>query len=152
MTMLLAAAILTWMILWMGVQGRQVQLGLEREVEAAALRRQASAIFVVAFLAVVREGIETALFLSAAAFQDEQTTVVLGGLAGIATACALGWGLYRATIRLNVRRFFQVTGCPDPSPPGSSPTPYTNLSGCCRRWSIRSGTERHLERRRRRAR
>jgi high-affinity iron transporter len=110
MTMLLAAAILTWMILWMGVQGRQVQLSLEREVEAAALRRQASAIFVVAFLAVVREGIETALFLSAAAFQDEQAMVVLGGLAGIATACALGWGLYRATIRLNVRRFFQVTG------------------------------------------
>jgi high-affinity iron transporter len=109
-TMLLAAAVLTWMILWMGVQGRQVQLGLERDVEQAALRRQASAIFVVAFLAVLREGIETALFLSAAAFQDEQAAVVLGGLAGIATACVLGWGLYRATIRLNLRRFFQVTG------------------------------------------
>jgi high-affinity iron transporter len=58
----------------------------------------------------MREGIETALFLSAAAFQDDQTAVVLGGLMGIATACVLGWGLYRATIRLNVRRFFQVTG------------------------------------------
>ena len=110
LTMLLAAGILTWMILWMGVQGRQVQLSLQREVEAAALRRQAGAIFLVAFVAVVREGIETALFLSAAAFQDAQSAVVLGGLAGIATACALGWGLYRATIRLNVRRFFQVTG------------------------------------------
>jgi high-affinity iron transporter len=109
-TMLLAAGILTWMILWMGMQGRQVQLGLEREVEQAASRRQASAVFVVAFLAVMREGIETALFLSAAAFQDEQTAVVLGGLAGIAAACLLGWGLYRATIRLNVGRFFQVTG------------------------------------------
>jgi len=109
-TMLLAAGILTWMILWMGVQGRQVQIGLERQVAAAASRRQASAIFVVAFLAVMREGIETALFLSAAAFQDDQTAVVLGGLAGIATACGLGWGLYRATIRLNVRHFFQVTG------------------------------------------
>ena len=110
LTMLLAAGILTWMILWMGVQGRQVQLGLEREVQQAVVRRHASAIFVVTFLAVVREGIETALFLSAAAFQDEQVAVVLGGLAGIATACALGWGLYRATIRLSVRRFFQVTG------------------------------------------
>jgi high-affinity iron transporter len=109
-TMLLAAGILTWMILWMGIQGRQVQLGLERQVEQAALRRQASAVFVVAFLAVMREGIETALFLSAAAFQDEQTAVVLGGLAGIAVACLLGWGLYRATIRLNLPRFFQVTG------------------------------------------
>jgi high-affinity iron transporter len=109
-TMLLAAGILTWMILWMGVQGRQIQLGFEREVEQAAMRRQASAVFVVAFLAVMREGVETALFLSAAAFQDSQTAVVLGGLAGISTAAVLGWGLYRATIRLSVRRFFQVTG------------------------------------------
>ncbi len=109
-TMLLAAGILTWMILWMGVHGRQVQLGLQRDVEEAALRRQASAIFVVAFIAVLREGIETALFLTAAAFQDEQAAVVAGGLAGIATAAVLGWGLYRATIRLSLRRFFQVTG------------------------------------------
>ena len=110
LTMLLAAGILTWMILWMGAQGRQIQHGLEREVEQAVLRRQAGAIFVVTFLAVVREGIETSLFLSAAAFQDAQAAVVLGGLAGIALASALGWGLYRATIRLSVRRFFQVTG------------------------------------------
>jgi len=110
LTMLLAAGILTWMILWMGVNGRRVQLGLERDVEEAALRRQTSAIFVVTFIAVLREGVETALFLSAAAFQDAQTAVVLGGLAGIATAAVLGWGLYRATIRLSLRRFFQVTG------------------------------------------
>lgn len=109
-TMLLAAGVLTWMIVWMTRQGRQVQAGLEREVEFAARRRQRTAIFAVAFVAVLREGIETALFLSAAAFQDEQAAVVLGGLAGIATAALLGWGLYRATIRLNLRAFFQVTG------------------------------------------
>ncbi|HMK08621.1 MAG TPA: FTR1 family protein, partial [Anaerolineales bacterium] len=110
LTLLLAAGLLTWMILWLGAHGRSMQLGLEREVEQAALTRQASAIFLVAFLAVVREGIETALFLSAAAFQDGQARVVAGGLAGIATSCVLGWLLYRATIRLNLRRFFQLTG------------------------------------------
>jgi high-affinity iron transporter len=110
LTMLLAAGVLTWMILWLGIQGRQIQAGLEREMEQAALKRQAGAIFVIAFLAVMREGIETALFFSAAAFRDEQTAVVLGGLAGLVTAGVLGWLLYRATIRLNVRRFFQVTG------------------------------------------
>src|SRR3972149_8383737 len=99
-TMLLAAGIQTWMILWMGVQGRQVQIGLERQVAAAAARRQASALFVVAFLAVMRGGIAAASFLCAAAFQDAQTAVALGGLAGIATAAGLGWGLYRATVRL----------------------------------------------------
>lgn len=109
-TMLLAAGVLTWMIIWMAQQGRQAQAGIERDVHAAAVRRQRSAIFAVAFIAVLREGIETALFLSAAAFQDEQTAVVVGGLAGIASAALLGWGLYRATIRLNLRTFFQVTG------------------------------------------
>jgi high-affinity iron transporter len=68
-TMILAAGILTWMILWMSVHGRQVQLGLERDVTEAALRRQASAIFVVAFIAVLREGIETALFLTRPPFR-----------------------------------------------------------------------------------
>jgi high-affinity iron transporter len=110
LTMLLAAGVLTWMILWLGVHGRQMQLGIEKEVEQAALKRQATAVFAVAFLAVLREGIETALFLSAAAFQDAQVPVVLGGLAGIATASLLGWLLFRATIRLNVRGFFRLTG------------------------------------------
>lgn len=109
-TMLLAAGVLTWMIVWMAQQGRSVQAGLELDVEEAARRRQRTAVFAVAFFAVLREGIETALFLSAAAFQDEQASVFLGGLAGIATAALLGWGLYRATIRLNLRAFFQITG------------------------------------------
>lgn len=109
-TMLLAAGVLTWMIFWMARQGRQLQQGLEHEVEMAALRRQAGAVFGIAFFAVLREGIETALFLSAAAFQDNQAAVVAGGLAGIASAAILGWGLYRATIRLSLRQFFRVTG------------------------------------------
>jgi high-affinity iron transporter len=110
LTMLFASGVLTWMILWMSVQGRRIQLGLERDIEQAALQRQAGAIFTIAFLAVLREGVETALFLSAAAFQDPQAAVVVGGLAGIASAALLGWLLYRATIKLNVRRFFQITG------------------------------------------
>jgi high-affinity iron transporter len=109
-TMLIAAAVLTWMILWMSQQGRSVQRGIERDVESAAVRQQATAIFAVAFFAVLREGVETALFLTAAAFQDARTSVLVGGLAGIASACILGWGLYRATLRLNLGRFFQFTG------------------------------------------
>ncbi|HSR46651.1 MAG TPA: FTR1 family protein [Anaerolineales bacterium] len=108
--MLFASGVLTWMILWMAQQGRQSQLGIEREIEVAATRRQRTAVFAIAFFAVLREGIETALFLSAAAFQDSQAGVFAGGLAGIATAALLGWGLYRATIRLDIRGFFRVTG------------------------------------------
>ncbi len=109
-TMLLAAGVLTWMILWMSRQGRSLQTGLEREVEQAALRRQAGAVLGIAFLSVLREGIETALFLSAAAFQDNQTAVVVGGGLGILTAGFLGWGLYRTTIQLDLRQFFRFTG------------------------------------------
>lgn len=109
-TMLLAAGVLTWMIVWMAQQGARSQRALEQEVELAAQRPQRTAIFAVAFIAVLREGIETALFLTAAAFQDHQSAVLVGGLAGIATAILLGWGLYRATISLDLRPFFQVTG------------------------------------------
>lgn len=108
--MLLASCVLTWMILWMARQGRESRLGIERDLKVAATRRQRTAVFAIAFFAVLREGIETALFLSAAAFQDSQAGVFTGGLSGIATAALLGWGLYRATIRLDVRGFFRVTG------------------------------------------
>lgn len=109
-TMLLAAGVLTWMVLWMSRQGQRVQAGIEHEVEQAAVRRQAGAILGIAFVSVLREGIETALFLSAAAFQDNQASVVIGGAAGLLAAAVLGWGLYKTTIRLNLRQFFQFTG------------------------------------------
>lgn len=109
-TMLLAAILLTWMILWMRVQGRQVQQRLEADVRQAALQGHRRAVFAITFLAVLREGVETALFLTAAAFRANAAGTLTGGLAGLAVAALLGWGLYRATLRLNIRRFFQVTG------------------------------------------
>jgi high-affinity iron transporter len=109
-TMLLAAALLTWMILWMRGQGRQVQQRLEADVRQAAVQGHRRAVFAITFLAVLREGVETALFLTAAAFRADAGGTLTGGLAGLAVAALLGWGLYRATLRLNIRRFFQVTG------------------------------------------
>jgi high-affinity iron transporter len=66
-------------------------------------------LFGIAFVAVVREGIETGLFLTAAAMVSDQREVFLGALWGIAAAVLLGWMLYSATIRLNLRLFFQIT-------------------------------------------
>ena len=63
-----------------------------------------------AFLAVVREGIETALFLSAAVFASSPLQTWTGGLVGLVAAVVVGWLLFAASVRLDVRHFFQVTG------------------------------------------
>ena len=109
-TMLLAAGLLTWMIIWMRTQGRRIQQQLEADVREAALRGHRRAVFAVTFLAVLREGVELALFLTAAAFRVDAAATLTGGVAGLAIAALLGWGLYTATLRLNVRTFFQATG------------------------------------------
>jgi high-affinity iron transporter len=114
-TMLLAAAVLTWMIFWMQKQGRQIQKGLEAEVREALSGGQTVALFSVAFFAVLREGIELALFLTAVNFSSpivgSEAPIMgwLGGVLGLIAAAILGWLLYESAIKLNLRRFFQYT-------------------------------------------
>jgi high-affinity iron transporter len=107
--MLLAASVLTWMIFWMQHQGRQVQAELELDVRQAAVRGGGWALFSLAFVAVVREGIETVLFLTAAAFSATPTQTLLGGAGGLVVAVALGWFMFAGGKRLDVRTFFRVT-------------------------------------------
>jgi high-affinity iron transporter len=109
-TMLLAAGVLTWMVFWMQAQGQRIKGQLEEEVRQAVAAEQSWGLFSVAFLAVVREGIETVLFLSAAVFASSPVQTLTGGLAGLAAAVVVGWLLFAASVRLDVRRFFQVTG------------------------------------------
>lgn len=107
---LVAAGLLTWMILWMGRAARHMKSDLEGRL-GAALGAGPRAVFVVALLAVGREGLETALFLWAGA--QSSTSLVgplLGALLGIAVAVALGWAVYRGAVRLDLRRFFSWTG------------------------------------------
>lgn len=112
-TMLLAAAILTWMIFWMQTQGRRINRELETGVRQAVSGMGGNkghwALFSVAFIAVLREGIETALFLTAATFTAGGQATLLGALLGLSAAAALGYILFATTRQLNVKRFFQVT-------------------------------------------
>jgi len=108
--MLLAAGVLTWMIFWMERQGRQIQVELERDVRQAVAASSGWALFGLAFVAVLREGIETVLFLTAAAFSATPAQTLIGGALGLAVAAALGWLLFAAGRRLDVRAFFRVTG------------------------------------------
>jgi len=114
-TMLIAAGVLTWMVFWMQKQGRRIQIGLEADVKMALTRGQDWALFSVAFFAVVREGLELALFLTAANFSTPEAGVEapilgwLGGVLGLVAAAVIGWLLFDTTAKLNLRRFFQLT-------------------------------------------
>ncbi|HET9915440.1 MAG TPA: iron uptake transporter permease EfeU [Anaerolineales bacterium] len=116
-TMLIAAGILTWMIFWMSKQARFLKGELEAGVNKAATTTGQRAMFWLAFVAVVREGIELALFVTAAFFAGDQSEVtsniiqtLAGTILGLGTAALLGWTLFATAIRLDLRRFFQVTG------------------------------------------
>jgi len=110
-TMLLAAALLTWMIFWMNRQGRFLRAEMEGKVrQAAASAASRGALFGLAFLAVVREGIELALFLTAAAFALQGGAIWVGAVLGLGAAVLLGYLVFSSTRRLDLRRFFQVTG------------------------------------------
>jgi high-affinity iron transporter len=114
-TMLFAAAVLTWMIFWMQKQGRRTQLELEADVRQALSGGQKVALFSVAFFAVLREGVELALFLTAVNFSTALVTGEapilgwLGGVLGLIAALIIGWLMYESAIKLNLRRFFQFT-------------------------------------------
>lgn len=107
--MLLAVVVLTWMIFWMRHQARSFRGTLEADVRVAVRQGHNWALFSMAFLAVFREGVETALFLTATSLVSDGLSVWVGGLLGLAAAIAVGWAIYSSTARLNVRRFFDVT-------------------------------------------
>jgi high-affinity iron transporter len=108
-TMLLAAGLLTWMIFWMSRAARTLKLDIEATVQhASQVGRRA--LFFVAFIAVLREGIELALFLTASVFASDAIQATLGAILGLGTAILLGWTIFATTVRLDLRRFFQVTG------------------------------------------
>jgi high-affinity iron transporter len=113
---LAAVGVLTWMIFWMRRQGARIKSELQEKVDTA-LVAGGLALAGLAFFAVLREGIETALFLFAAAKGTavEGTAVapatqVIGAVLGLALAVILGVLLYRGGIRMNLRSFFRVTG------------------------------------------
>jgi len=106
-----AVVVLTWMLFWMRRQGRAMKSELEGDVQAALAVGSTSALVGLAFIAVVREGLETALFLFAiGSTQDDVVAVLIGSIAGLAGAVAIGWMIFRMGVRVDLRRFFTVTG------------------------------------------
>lgn len=105
----LAVALVTWMVFWMARTARHLRSGLEARLDTAVAAGGLT-VAAVAFLAVAREGVETALFLWAGAGATAGTSPALGATLGIATAVVLGWAVYRGAVRLDLRAFFTWTG------------------------------------------
>ena len=105
-TMLLAAAFLTWMILWMSRNARSLKGELQRGVTAALESGGAAwGVFLLVFFAVVREGVELALLLFAAPGEGK----LLGTVVGLAGAVAIGVLIYAFGRRVDLRTFFRIT-------------------------------------------
>ncbi|WP_223166903.1 iron uptake transporter permease EfeU [Nonomuraea sp. SYSU D8015] len=109
-TSLLAVVFVTWMIFWMRRAARALSGELRGKL-SEALEVGSLAVVVMAFLAVAREGLETALLFFAFA-QGATTTAdpLIGVTLGVLTAVLIGWGIYASAIRINLTRFFTWTG------------------------------------------
>ncbi|MBV8789406.1 MAG: FTR1 family protein [Mycobacterium sp.] len=107
-----AVVFVTSMIIWMNGNAAQLKGELEREARQAINRGGALALVGMAFLAVLKEGFETSVFLLAAAETSHGSRwfAALGGAAGIAVSVAPGAGLYFGGLKINLGRFFRVTG------------------------------------------
>jgi high-affinity iron transporter len=107
---LLAVGVLTWMVLWMQRQSRTVKSALERKVDLAISQNQAFALAGLAFISVLREGLETILFLSALFFTSGKENLLQGAGLGLVAAAGIAYLVFKSTVRLNLRKFFLVTG------------------------------------------
>ncbi len=108
---IVAVGFVTWMVFWMTRHARGLSGELRGKIDTAADAGRLSLI-VVAFLAVGREGLETALFLwsAAQATSNSESAGLVGGLLGILTAVAMGYAFYKGVLKINLATFFRYTG------------------------------------------
>jgi high-affinity iron transporter len=110
--MTIAAAVVTWMLFWMRRTAANIKGELHAAVDRSLTEGGIFGLTLLAFTAVIREGIETALFLlgQATAAGAEATSTLVGAVLGLLIAVAIGWALYRGARVINLRTFFSWTG------------------------------------------
>ncbi len=108
---LLAVAGVTYMIVWMRRHSRDLKRSLESHTATALTQGSTWALIGLAFFAVIREGLETAVFLIAA-FKNSLNprATGTGALLGLVIALGLGYGIYKGGVKINLSRFFRITG------------------------------------------
>ncbi|MCU0537530.1 MAG: FTR1 family protein [Hydrococcus sp. Prado102] len=108
---LVAIAMLSWMLIWMTQQAKSLKSEVEGAIKTALAENKEAgkAIFLLVFIAVLREGFETVLFIIAK-FQEGLILPTAGAIAGLLAAAGLGTLLFKWGVKINIRLFFQVMG------------------------------------------
>ena len=105
-----AVGFVTWMIFWMKRSAKTISSDLRNQLDNAAVSGGTIAVAAMAFIAVLREGAETAIFFWAAAHATGNSLAsVVGLVLGLGTAVIVGWIFYRATSTINLSKFFKIT-------------------------------------------
>ena len=110
---LVAVAMVTWMILWMSSNSRQFARKLREDTAAQLASGSDWGVVWIAFIAVAREGIETALFVWATIKSSAENSIAapaLGVVTGLLVAVVIGWLIYTGAARINLSIFFNITG------------------------------------------
>ncbi len=109
-TMYLTAALLiVWMVVWMWMQGKNIKQNVEKKIAVHLDKNYTWGVMLLAFVTVLREGIETVIFMQASFVKDNSLTVFLGGALGVVGAVVLGLAIFRGALKFPVRKFFMVT-------------------------------------------
>ncbi|MFJ4186568.1 MULTISPECIES: iron uptake transporter permease EfeU [unclassified Kitasatospora] len=107
---IISVGLVTWMVFWMRRTARHLKTELHGKLDAA-IAMGTTALVVTSFLAVGREGLETALFIwSAVQATDDGWNPLVGAALGLLTSVVLGWLFYRGALRINLAKFFTWTG------------------------------------------
>lgn len=108
---IVAIAMLSWMLLWMTQQARSMKSSVEGAIDNALTNSESAgkAVFLLIFIAVLREGFETVLFI-VAKFQQDWILPTVGAVAGLSLATVMGILLFAIGIKINIRLFFQIMG------------------------------------------
>ena len=108
--MLVGAGLVLSLVYWMWRAAPHMKEEVERGIaRATGGGRGAVGVFLFAFLMVLREGAETAIFLSAASFSSQGLALWLGALAGLALAVGFGVLFVRGSLRIPLKPFFSLT-------------------------------------------
>ncbi len=105
--MLVASAMITWMILWM-LKQKHVRTEIEKKIKLEIDNAHAKGLMIFTFIAVLREGFETVIFLAATTFANQSVSLA-GALGGIIAAVALAFAVFETAIKINFKMFFSAT-------------------------------------------
>jgi len=110
-TMLTAGGLITWMVVWLAMQRKSMREALEHKMAIHLETGALISLFLLVYTSILREGIETVIFLQAAMMQSESAVSHVGAITGMILAVSAAWLLMRGMLRwFSLSRFFTFTG------------------------------------------